>query len=214
MLDIIVLFSAGMLAGLVTALPIGPTNLWLAQSMLPPAKPFRNILSFIVGLIFLDAFYASLAFWGYTLWIKESGYNSAVGLAAGAGLLAIGIAGLLSFAREPKLETRSSEGAGAVSCVKDFLFGLLLGSNPAYIAYWIGVARMAESYGSIDLGPWNFYLIFAGIVLGDVLWYSLFLLLLKRVAVRISPVFARRSRVLISLVFIVFGLMVLREFSI
>ncbi len=213
MFDILVLFGVGMLAGLVTALPIGPTNLWLAHSMLPPAKPLRNILSFIVGLIFLDAFYASLAFWGYTLWIKESDYSFMVGLAAGAGLLAIGIAGLLSLSRDVELEYEDSKNGATATCVKDFFVGLLLGSNPAYVAYWIGVARMAENYGSSGLGPWNFYLIFAGIVIGDVLWYSIFLFVLNRVAVKISPTFARRSRFIISLVFIIFGLVVLREFS-
>ncbi len=213
MLDVLTLFVAGMLAGLVTALPIGPTNLWLAHSVLPPAKPFRNIISFIVGLIFLDALYASLAFWGYTLWIKESGYTPIVGLAAGAGLLAIGVLGLLSIAREKEIDLEKPKSLTAGSCVRDFFVGLLLGSNPAYVAYWIGVAKMAETYGSGLLSYWSFYVIFAGIVLGDVLWYAIFLMVLNRVAARISPVFARRSRLLISIVFIVFGLLVFREFS-
>jgi threonine/homoserine/homoserine lactone efflux protein len=200
-----------MAAGLVTALPIGPTNLWLAQAALPPAKPQKNIFAFVVGLIFLDAFYATLAFWGYSHLLKDSSYLPFVGIAAGLGLIAIGVHGALAarLSAGPEV-TKCSVESG--SWLRDLLIGLCIGSNPMYIAYWIGVARMSEAYVSESLAAWGSYVIFAGIVAGDILWYALFLAVLRRFAPKVNMTYARRSRYVIAVVFLAFGVMVLREF--
>ena len=211
--SLVLLFFAGSIAGIITSLPIGPTNLWIAHAVLPPKKLLRNIIAFVFGLIFFDVFYAFLAFWGYSEWFRNSSYASWALFIAGAGLIVLGSLGMKSaFLANFEQEISDAQGP-SLKLWGDFSSGLLLGANPSFIGYWVVVAGLVSEYSppnAVDLG---LYAVFAGIVVGDLLWYALFIATAKRYLTVVSPRLIRMSRFATATIFIALGVSVLWEWA-
>ena len=206
MLDVFLLFGIGTITGILTSLPMGPTNLWIVHAVLPPAKPMREILAFVFGLIFFDCFYALLSFWGFSSWFERSSYRSLFEAIAGLGLVGIGAYGFYTaYHLREDLEILADEKRGLIPA---FSSGMLLGANPSFIAYWIVVASLTTEYFP-DLGTLGLYAIFLGIVSGDILWYTGFILFVKRYLRNVSRRFSKFSKLAVAGVFIFVGCSIL-----
>ncbi len=91
--------------------------------------------------------------------------------------------------------------------VRDFTKGLVLcGSNPAFLLFWVYVATTLEKYGIEAVSFGKIVWVLVGIVIGDLLWFSLFIKLLKMGAERLKGKLIRGVRVAISFFLIVLGL--------
>ncbi|MCB0323535.1 MAG: LysE family transporter [Bdellovibrionales bacterium] len=214
----ITLFVGGVIAGTLTAVPLGPTNLWIVRSALPPARPLRNVAAFVVGLIFFDAFYAAIAFYGYSAWLQQSVYAKWVLLAGGLALVLLGLHGLATTVRTRSDQPVATLAADAlpmseVNLAKDLWTGFLLGSNPSFVAYWVVVAGTATDYVQTLLGAGEMGALFFGIVTGDVLWYSLLFVLARKYLSRLPKQFVFASQGIISLLFVLAGALIVWNFG-
>lgn len=193
MTDNFVLFVGGVLAGLGTALPIGPTNLWVIRAALPPPRSHPNVAAFVVGLLFFDTFYAALGYWGYAAWFASSTYAEGVMFVGGCGLILLGSHGVwkaMRAGRELALEAgtvTSLSNGSSPSLLADLSMGFVLGSNPSFIPYWIVAVSTAVSYVGGALSGGQMLLVFGGIVFGDILWYATLFQILRKYSRIVSP---------------------------
>lgn len=199
----------GVVSGIISSVPIGPTNLWIANALLPPRKSRLNLFCFVSAIILMDTLYALIAFWGYYSYLKETKFGVGLGFVVAIGLMVLGIYELYDSKRQVKTsqETIAQLAPHSTSkTVGDFLIGILLGANPTFIIYWLAVAHVCDDLGIHQLNSGFALVVCLGVILGDTLWYGSLIALLKRGLHLISGPFIIYLRGMIGLGFVVFGL--------
>jgi threonine/homoserine/homoserine lactone efflux protein len=96
------------------------------------------------------------------------------------------------------------------SMIKDFAMGAFLcGSNPAFIMFWLMVAKWLDQYDPTlsSLGNASYVYVFFGIAIGDGLWYSFFAKLVQMGLSFISMRFIFYLRQTISGLLIILGVL-------
>lgn len=214
-MEFLLLILAGMISGISSSAPIGPANLWVANAILSPQK--RHIISFSFGIIVIDIVYAFIAFTGYFVILKGSHIEFAMGLFSSIGLAALGLYELLSLKKEVKTKAShpNKKQLDAIdkpnpytgyTAFRDFTIGMFLcGANPVFILFWVFVAKLIHTYGYEQINVYNSFLVYLGIALGDVLWYSFFAMIVKKGRRFFSVRFLTYLRFAISFGLIIFG---------
>jgi len=201
----------GIAGGISGSAPIGPTELWLTNAVLPPKKSTPSIIAFVVGIIFMDILYAGIAFWGYYVYFKGTDLGNVLAMVAAGGLLCLGCYELYTLRKSqeniPGQELSNANNSENIGHA--FGIGMILGSNPAFIAYWMVIATLLSSYGIETVHILTAGLFFLGLGIGDIIWYGAFVKVVSKGIAFISLRFIRWLRVGIAVGFIIFGSLVL-----
>ncbi|MFQ5949233.1 MAG: LysE family transporter [Nitrospiria bacterium] len=179
------------------------------KSGAPPKRPFSSVIWFVSAITLMDVLYALIAFWGYYRYLRDSVFINGLGLAIAIGLMAMGCYELYDSKKQLKTTQATVSPVTPHTPIKtlgDFLMGILLGANPAFILYWLAVARICDGFGIHHLETGTALVICLGVVLGDVLWYGGLIMLLERGLHLISNAFIVYLRGIIGLGFVAFGL--------
>ncbi len=205
----LLLLMVGVISGVISSVPIGPTNLWIANALLPPKKPRLNLFCFVSAITLMDTLYALIAFWGYYSVLKETAFGIGLGFTVAIGLMVLGIYEIFDSKRHTKMgqETMASVSPNSPpKALGDLFIGILLGANPTFIIYWLAVAHVCDDFGIHHLDTGFALVVCLGVVLGDTLWYGSLITLLKRGLHLISGSFIVRLRSMIGFGFVAFGL--------
>ncbi|MFM7022052.1 MAG: LysE family translocator [Flavobacteriales bacterium] len=183
---IFVLFVFGIASGFVSSTPLGPINLLIADHYL--ARPRLAVIPFIVGIIVADVLVAFLAFWGYHVFVEKSSIGSWVAIVGGLIVVALGVMGLVSASKSKNSSVENHKPLPKTAGKKslDFLKGVVLcGFNPGLLFFWILMASVLEGitdslFGKdFEYNTFYFSLVLIGITIGEILWFMLFIRLLK-----------------------------------
>jgi len=211
MLKALALFLSGIISGIFSSIPIGPTNFWIANAVMPPAKPTSSIIAFVIGIMIMDVAYALTAFWGTHFFFEGDILNSWLGLTT--GILLIGMGGLewksIQYPSPVKVQTKTTQAAGIAG--HGFL-GILFGVNPGFILYWIAFTSLLTNWGIGTTGQTFVILISLGIVVGDIIWYWGFAATVMKGAKRLSEERLKILRFIIIAILILFGLYLIHAF--
>jgi len=176
--DAIFFLTLGCFCGVLSSVPIGPANLWVARAAFPPEKPVPNVVSFCAGIIIIDVICAFIAFFGYHVYFEETHLGTTLTVIVAIAVLVLGSLELhLTLKRDEDSEKKPDRPG---TTFRDFGIGLLLGSNPAFIFFWLLVAEMLNEWGFPDIVSWPAPLFFVGIGIGDFIWYPGFFRLVKK----------------------------------
>lgn len=212
----VVCIIAGIVSGILSSAPIGPANLWLATAAIPPAKAFGNLVAYVAGIITIDIAYAAIAFYGYFVYFDGTELGRWMGIVGGLGLVVLGALEAWKLRSDhPNADAINQAGyKPGTSRTKDFAIGAFIcGSNPAFIMFWMMIAKEMSEYGITDLGTGDAIYVFVGIALGDVLWYSLFSAMVKFGLNYISARFLRYVRISVALSLVALGVVAAARFS-
>ncbi|HIE65988.1 MAG: hypothetical protein ABGX83_05960 [Nitrospira sp.] len=205
----LLLLMVGVISGIISSLPIGPTNLWIANALLPPKKPRLNLFCFVSAITLMDTLYALIAFWGYYSYLRETAFGVGLGFAVALGLMALGFYEIYDSKRQAKSEQGTVSPNSPSKIVGDFFLGILLGANPTFILYWLAVAHACNDFGIDHLDTGLALVICLGVVFGDALWYGGLITLLERGLQLISSTFIIRLRGMIGFGFVAFALVLI-----
>lgn len=211
--EFVFLIGLGTISSISSSAPIGPANLWVAGAVIQK-KRFSSIVAFTFGIIVIDLVYSYLAFWGYHVYLQGTSFNRWFGIVGGVGLALLGVYEFWTV-YHPRTENQVGlEVAGKQTLPRDFLMGAFLcGSNPAFIFFWVMVAKVAADFGVADFRNAKALLIFFGIILGDLIWYSFFYKLVKKGIRLLSLAILRYIRYGIAIGLILMGLTAAFGFS-
>ena len=169
----------GAVCGFLSSAPLGPMNLWLANLTL--AKQHGRARPFVAGVILVDTIYAGVAAYGQSerlfQWIAKDVLN----FGAGVFLILLGGAQLFRRTEQALPSTKIKPETGVFFPLRDFLTGAIMcGSNPAFFMFWLFVTNwlssmLQQSFSLIAVGTF-----LAGVVLGDLVWFSFMLKLAQR----------------------------------
>ena len=204
-------FPIGLICGLCSSAPIGPINLWVADSVLQ--RPRRPLGAFLVAVVLVDACFAGLAAWGVTSLGTTPRLSLAIGLVGGAFLVALG--GLSLWRHRPKAVTpeglQEAPAAAktqpmALTHAKGFAAGAMMtGTNPGFLLFWVMVSGLLTNYLGHGFTLIEAALFLSGIVVGDLLWFSLISTLVRSGGRRLRPHTVGRIRRGLAYVFIAMG---------
>lgn len=201
----------GILSGIGSSAPLGPTNFWIVYRVLELGR--SKIQSFVWGVIFADVLYAHIAFWGYYHYLQERNISTGIGLLGALLLIVLGIKGL----RQQKDESNDSfrkikDKANISNWMKDATTGFVISaSNPTFIFFWLFVASFVSKSG-FQLNIMTALLVYLGIILGDLLWYEGFAWIVLKGKDKLSDKWMKRISQVISWSIILFGLYACYQF--
>lgn len=207
-MDYIILIVAGVIMGLIAAVPIGPVNLICIRRSFAfgPVNGFMSGLGAALG----DGVFAAITFFGLT-WIAQliQSYDSVIEIVGGALLVWFGVHTVISPV-VGKLEDGDKSDTGASSLVRAMMSSFVLTiTNPATL---IAFASMFASFHAL-IGGANSYVdagfVVAGVVGGSAGWWlcltSVIGIFHTRITDRTVRIINRGSGMLVA----IFGLAVL-----
>jgi threonine/homoserine/homoserine lactone efflux protein len=160
---------AGFCCGFASSAPVGPINLWVASSALSPRH--RGIAPFLGGVVVVDLGWALLAQQGAAAWWgRHDGLGRGLGVVGGIVLLVLGLALWRRQhvvapppVRRPRWRATAHVLQGMALCA----------STPALPAFWVLAITCVTQVAGPLAAPAATACFLAGIALGDVLWFSL-----------------------------------------
>ena len=207
-MDYIILIVAGVIMGLIAAVPIGPVNLICIRRSFAfgPVNGFMSGLGAALG----DGVFAAITFFGLT-WIAQliQSYDSVIEIVGGALLVWFGVHTVISPV-VGKLEDGDKNDTGASNLVRAMMSSFVLTiTNPATL---IAFASMFASFHAL-IGGANSYVdagfVVAGVVGGSTGWWlcltSVIGIFHTRITDRTVRIINRGSGMLVA----IFGLAVL-----
>lgn len=164
--------AIGLISGIGSSAPLGPTNFWVAQTVICGRR--EQLWFFVVGVICADVVYASIAFHGYSYLLHEGWVGRILGAVAVVALIVMGVHTLRC--KTPTLATAAvcTPNVAAVSLLKEFGIGFVMcAANPTFILFWVFVASLIHQSSQL-MTPKTIFMANVGIVIGDLLWYNIF----------------------------------------
>jgi len=165
----------GLVGGFCSSAPVGPINLYVAATA--GSSHHKGRFFFLCGVILADLLFAAVAFSGYGRYFSHSSLEPYFLLAGGGLLIFLAISTLRTS--PSKLNDREFS-SPVLSQGRAFIEGLALcATNPGFLAFWIfASALLLEfSHSAFSFVTLIFFLI--GVLLGDVLWFCLFIKLIR-----------------------------------
>lgn len=189
----------GIVCGIFSSTPPGPINLLIADSVLSGQK--IKLKSFLSGIILIDALFALLAFWGYNVFLEGTDISFYLSLFGGFILIILGAFGIYqNFSTKPVKEKTQ------FGHTTFFLKGvLLMVSNPGFIAFWLVVANQIDFLAFHKVNTLRTIPLILGVALGDLLWFILFIRLLRFGKGKMNHLLIPKLRLIISSLLIVLG---------
>ena len=169
----------GVVIGFFTSIPIGPIN--LAVMMKGLANKTGQGLMIGAGTGFMDIVYCGAAMFGMSTLISNPKIELAFRIATFVIFLMFAVK--TTFFKIPEAKLKPTEEAAGFK--RYLLVGVVLYlSNPSFIAYWITVAGIMQSYHVLQSTTSDNILFAAGTGLGTFTWYFVLLELVERYKVR------------------------------
>ena len=208
-MTVIIVFIAAILCGIISSTPPGPINLLIADRILSNRK--SSFVAFLSGIISIDILFAILAFWGYYQFLSESNFGVGLSIAGSIFLILLGTISLKNaIETEEELSPQGSQIRS--SFVRDYIAGFFLcGSNPGFLVWWVFVATKFESLGLIELDASLMLIIAIGIAIGDLIWFVLYIKLLKIGRNIIANGIIKKLRIVVATFLILLGIITLSE---
>ena len=203
MTDLFIL-TFGLVCGFLSSAPPGTINLWLINQTL---NHLKENFWFLLGIVIADCLYAAVAVWGYHTLIDGTVIETGM-LAVGAiCVITMGVTTLLSKRKEADVKLTMTEKPH-----QQFAMGLLMcGGNPAFLVFWIFAVGVLEDRFSIKIeGPSILYFTL-GIVLGDYLWFSCLISIVKKFRQKITSKYLLLFNRFVGVTFMVIGTIALIE---
>lgn len=151
--------------GFVSSTPLGPINLLVAQWMRDDRR--RDAILFVAGVIVADVAVAALALQGLLQAHLSTEILRGIGLGGGSLFLLLGLWGIVRGSSGPLLAVAAPDRRW------HFFSGTLFcGLNPGFYLFWIFGSTLLLSEGDVHAVTAGSYL--AGVILGDILWFTFF----------------------------------------
>ena len=189
----------GTICGIFSSTPPGPINLLIADIVLSGKK--IKLKSFLTGIILADALFALLAFWGYSTFLEGTDFTFYVSLFGGFVLIILGVVGIYSTF-SPKPVKEKPKFAKSTFFVKGML---LMIANPGFLAFWVIVANQIGSFSWHPITNLRTIPLVIGVALGDLIWFILFIRLLRFGKGKMSQLFIPKLRIFISSLLVLIG---------
>lgn len=190
----------GVICGVFSSTPPGPINLLIADSVLGGKK--INIKSFLGGIILIDMIFALIAIWGYYTFLEGTNFGYYLAIFGGLLLMILGAFGLKQTLN-PEVDKKTDD---RFSNTTFFLKGILLMvSNPGFLAFWVIVANQIDQIALHEITTLRTFPFLIGIGLGDLIWFILFIRLLRFGAGKMSFNIIGKTRLGISVLMILLG---------
>jgi threonine/homoserine/homoserine lactone efflux protein len=203
--EFIFVFSLGLITAFLASAPIGPVNLYLANYLL--TKPSKAVRKYIIGVITADLTYITLASGAYFFWLKGSPLTLSPFWSIFSGIFII-ILGLITLFKNQIPFFKQNELPPILGNHSDFGFGLIVcGSNVLLLVFWGFMSSVLVENG-LEINTLGQFLIWlAGILSGDVLWFSGFVWFLQPRLNKLSLSWTQRLQYVIAFSLIVVGLL-------
>lgn len=199
------LLWVSLVAGFIASAPIGPVNLWTANLLISRGK--NVVYWFLAGVILVDITYVFLGFWVY-FFISDKGIaplSTGWEIVGGIFIMLVGFLFLVKNQKkvtEQKLQTPSK-----YHPLRAFVTGALLcASNSMLFVMWFFIASVYKSYSLEVENELALCTVLAGVLLGDLVWFSALVKVLEKGLTRIRPLNLRRLQNLIAVSLVLFGL--------
>ena len=190
----------GTVCGIFSSTPPGPINLLIADTVLGGQK--IKLKSFLSGIIIVDALFALLAFWGYSAFLEGTDFSFYLSLFGGFVLIILGVLGIYSTLSTKAIKEKTQFGKSTF-----FVKGLLLMiANPGFLAFWVIVANQIGSFSWHPITNLRTITLVIGVALGDLIWFILFIRLLRFGKGKMNHLFIPKLRLFISSLLILIGL--------
>jgi len=209
-MELLAALILGLLAGLASSVPIGPAEFWIIQALV--SKKQKHIFSFILGIVLADLIYAHLAYWGYFLYFHHTSMGMWMKIASALFVIFIGLY-QLTYSKKYSLEQKNQTVASDYKA-RAFLTGFTLcASNPVFILFWLYIVSLFETL-NIEKGMFSMLVYYLGILLGDIIWYSIFVHYSKKGLQYFKSNQYQTIEQLINYSFILFGVLALFKLGI
>lgn len=189
----------GTVCGIFSSTPPGPINLLVADSVLSGQK--IKLTPFLSGIILIDALFALLAFWGYNVFLEGTNFSFFLSLFGGIVLIFLGGLGIYQniYGKEEK---KKDQFGGSTFFLKGVL---LMISNPGFIAFWVVVANQISFLAFHPVTSIRTIPLILGVGVGDLIWFILFIKLLRFGRGKMKHNFIPKLRLIISSLLIILG---------
>lgn len=204
MLSLLLVALAGIAGGFCSSAPIGAINLWVTDATLSHRE--HRLSPYLIGVITADVLHATVAAWGYHVFLVEGPIGRWLGVLGGAVLVALGCMGFLKRNEAREAEAKASGVEVRSNRVQDFLLGAVMcGANPAFLMFWVFAINLIERHVGIPVTRLGLALFLGGIALGDGLWFNLLIHLVRKGRDKFKPAVLAHVRGAIAMVFVVIG---------
>lgn len=173
-MSVTTLFFWGLALGMVSSLPLGPINLNVLRLLQSGRRASAG--AFVAGVVLADVGVAALALLGLVSANIPPEILRVISAVGGAAFVFFGLWGLLRPA-----SVNAAQRSGAVSFVSGVLF---CGLNPGFYLFWVYAATFAAA--SV-VSPLTGAAFLAGVLIGDLCWFTLFTKLVGLFHGRLSP---------------------------
>ncbi len=140
-------FLEGMGMGLLLSLMIGPVFFALIQTSIE--NGFRHAFFMALGIIFSDAIYVLIAYFGVTVIVGNPLFKTGMGYLGGLILIGLGLASWRSKGIDGRIQ-KSVPSKKTSGFFKGFG---LNGINPFVLLFWVSVAGIVNM--KANYGPWD-----------------------------------------------------------
>jgi threonine/homoserine/homoserine lactone efflux protein len=203
-MSVALILVLGLICGFLSSSPPGTINLWLINQTLHSRKESNW---FLFGIVIADCGYAAIAAWGYHTLIEGTAIETAMLVLAAVCILFLGATTLFKKNKEIDKDFTISEKPW-----QQLTMGLIMcGGNPAFLVFWIfAVGVLQETFG-IYLEEFFLLLFIFGIVIGDYLWFSFLINLVKKFRQKITSKYVLLINKVTGITFLVIGSLALIE---
>ncbi|MFK7872560.1 MAG: LysE family translocator [Oligoflexales bacterium] len=211
-MSLVIAVLSGFCGGFCSSAPLGPINLMLAEMIFQKRKRNR-ILTFLLGVVVTDLLYATAAAWGYAEIFQKSPYLYEIQITCGFFLIALGVFSLISL-RKGAAQPKTTQDHHIGTPLKDFSTGAFLcGSNPSFVMFWLFAINTISHFFNIQVQGSLLIFFLIGIVLGDLVWFSIMARLAQHGEGSFSEKTLMKIRLGIAISFIAIGSLVMMSAS-
>lgn len=199
------LFLVSLIVGFTASAPIGPVNLWAGQLLISRGRKY--VQWFLLGVILVDLTYVFLGFWSY-FFLTGDGYlpfGKTWEIIGGIFIMMIGLASLAKNQKKAK-ENKLYRQTHFQPLKVLFTGAALCASNAMLFIMWFFIAKTYAAYGLVSNTPLRLTIVLMGVLVGDVVWFSFFVRLVKKGLTKLRPININRLQKLIAVSLILFGL--------
>lgn len=200
-----ILFFVSIVSAFLASAPVGPVNLYLAQTLLMQGK--KNAWLFVIGVIISDLVYIFLGFWTFFFISDKSIFNfSAIWhVLTGLVIMALGFVSLLK--KQQQIKQQDFKPLPKSIPYTAFFTGLVLcASNVMLFVLWLFIAGLFDTYGFIPQNYFHLFLILLGSLIGDLVWFGLFIHYAKKGMSYLKPNHTYQLQKIIAISLVLFGL--------
>ena len=208
MISFALLLAIGLISGFLASTPLGPINLLIAHSVLSNQKP--SYAAFLTGVILTDVAFAAMAFLGWATFFSNNPLQHEWEIVGGIIIILFGVFFLRKSVLPNQFEdveaAKSASNYEPTRTAREFLKGVILcGVNPGFIVFWVYIASQIQKYRMSTFDLPDIILLLLGVVLGNLLWFRLYIWILYKGSTRFKNHTLKFVRLGISLLLMVLG---------